>query len=156
MTHPSPGALTDLHFGEPGPGQDAALAHIGECGECGAFVADLRGLEAELRVGPDDVPPRDGLQRVLARVATVHPARARRAEWTRLAAPSSAVLLAAAWAIRVGSERLLALDLVQRFVPGPLAGLAGIGLAAAAVLGVGTLVTLAVAPVLILESDGRS
>jgi hypothetical protein len=156
MTHPSPGALLDLHFGEPGPAPDAVLAHVGDCRECGAFLADLRGLETELRVGPEDAPPRDGLARVLARVATVHPVRARRAEWMRLAAPSSAVLLAAAWAIRVGSERLLALDLVPQFVPAPLAGLAGIGLAAAAVLGVGTLVTLAVAPVLILESDGRS
>lgn len=156
MTHPSPGALIELHFEEPGPGQDAVLAHVGECSACGAFLTDLRRLETELRVGPDDDPPRDGLQRVLARVATVHPTRARRAEWTRLAVPSSAVLLAAAWAIKVGSERLLALDLVPQLVPAPLAGLAGIGLAAAAVLGVGTLVTLAVAPVLILESDGRS
>jgi hypothetical protein len=110
----------------------------------------------ELRAGPDDAPPRDGLQRILARVAAVRPARARRAEWARLAAPSAAVLLAAAWAIRVGSDRLLALDLVPPFVPAPLAGLAGIGLAGAAVLGVGTLVTLALAPVLILESHGRS
>ena len=156
MTHPSPGALLEVHFGEPGPEQDTVLAHLEECPECEAFLTDLCRLETELRVGPDDAPPRDGLQRVLARVATVHPARARRAEWTRLAAPSSAVLLAGAWAIRVGSERLLALDLVQRFVPAPLVGVAGIGLAAAAVLGVGTLVTLAVAPVLILESDGRS
>jgi hypothetical protein len=156
MSHPSPGALVELHFGEPGPEQDTVLAHVGECRACAALMTDLRRLETELRAGPDDAPPRDGLQRVLARVATVQPARARRAEWARLAAPSSAVLLAAVWAIRVGSERLLALDLVQRFVPAPLAGLAGIGLAAAAVLGVGTLVTLAVAPVLILESDGRS
>lgn len=156
MSHPSPGALLELHFGEPGPGQDAARAHALECGACGDFLADLRHLERALHVGPDDAPPRDGLERVLARVAVVHPARARRAEWARLAAPSSAVLLAAAWAIRAGSERLLALDLVPRSVPAPLAGLAGIGLAAAAVLLVGTLITLALAPVLILESHGRS
>ena len=156
MSHPSPGALLELHFGEPGPGQDAVRAHAVECRACGALLADVRQMESALRVGPDDAPPSDGLERVLARVATVPPARAGRAEWARLAALSSAVLLAAAWAIRVGSERLLALDLVPRSVPAPLAGLAGIGLAAAAVLLVGTLITLALAPVLILESHGRS
>ena len=59
-------------------------------------------------------------------------------------------------AARNGARLGLALDLVPGFVPAQLAGLAGIGLAAAAVLGVGTLVTLALAPVLILESQGRS
>jgi hypothetical protein len=156
MSHPSPGELLELHFGEPGPGQDAVAAHARECAACGALLAEMSALEVALQAGPDDAPPRDGLERVLARVAAVPPARARRAEWARLAAPSSAVLLAAVWAIRVGSERLLAIDLVSRSVPAPLAGLAGIGLAAAAVLSVGTLLTLALAPVLILESHGRT
>jgi hypothetical protein len=94
---------------------------------------------------------------VLARVAEVQPARARRAEWARAAVPSAAALVAAAWAIRAGADRLTALGVV----PGPFAGhlsgeLLGLSLAAAGVAAIGALFTLALAPVLILESRGRS
>ncbi len=157
MRHPSPGALLELHFGEnSGAEREALHAHVRECRACDALVLDLRRLERGLGMGPDDAPPHDGLERVLARVAAVRPARARRAQWARLAAPSGAALLAAAWTIRAGSERVLALELVPQALPAPLAELAGLGLAAAVVLAIGSLVTLAVAPVLILESHGRS
>ena len=156
MRHPSPGALLELHFAEAAGSEKQALeAHVRACRACGAFVEDVRRLELALGAGPDDAPPRDGLERVLARVAEVRPARARRAEWARLAAPSAAALLAAGWAIQAGSERVQALEIVQSSLPAPLSELAGLALAAAAVLLAGSLVTLALAPVLILESNGR-
>lgn len=158
MKHPSPGALLELHFEESsGAERDALMAHVGECQPCAALLEDLRHLERALAAGPDDGPPADGLERVLARVAVLKPAQARRAEWAHAVVPSAAALVAGAWAIRAGAERLNALGLVPGLSAGPFSGdLLGLSLAALGVLVAGALVTLAVAPVLILESHGRS
>jgi predicted anti-sigma-YlaC factor YlaD len=155
MSHPSPAALLELHFEESTGAERVALAeHVRQCPPCGALLEEVRRLEQALAAGPDDAPPPDGLQRVLARVARTQPARARQAEWARAAVPGAAALLAGWWAIRTGAERLASLGLV----PGPLAGsvsgdLLGLALASVGVVAVGALVTLAVAPVLILEGD---
>jgi hypothetical protein len=156
MTHPSPGSLLELHFGEaPAHTREALAAHVKQCAECGAFARELRGIERALASGPDDAPPRDGLERVLAQVAAVRPAGARRAEWLLAVVPSALALVAGAWAVRAGGERLTALGLVP---DASLAGLEllGLSLAALGLVVVGALVTLALAPVLILESHGRS
>jgi anti-sigma factor RsiW len=156
MTHPSPGVLIELYFGEaPTPEREALEAHVKECEACAAFARELGGIERALGSGPDDAPPSDGLARVLARVAAVRPARARRAEWLLAVIPSTAAFLAGAWAIRTGGERLTAL------VPGASRGLVspevlGLSLAALGLVVTGALVTLALAPILILESHGRS
>ncbi len=158
MTHPSAGALLELHFGEgPAREHESLAAHVAQCPECEAFTRELRGLERALAIGPGDAPPRDGLERVLERVAVVRPARARRADWLLAVVPSALALVAGAWAIRTGGERLTALGLV----PGASLGfvspeLLGLSLAALGLVVVGALVTLALAPVLILESHGRS
>ena len=156
--HPSPDALLELHFDEaPGLERQALNAHVAQCSACAALLGELRGVEHALAAGPDDAPPRDGLQRVLARVAQADPARARRAEWVRAAATSAAALLAAGWAVRAGAERLLAFGVVPASLAGSAAGdLVVLALAAAGVLGLGALFTLVLAPVLILESQGRS
>ena len=157
MTHPSPGSLLELHFGEaPAHAREALALHVKECAECATFARELHGIERALASGPDDAPPRDGLERVLAQV-TVRPARARRAEWLLAVVPSALALVAGAWAVRTGGERLTALGLV----PGASLGivspeLLGLSLAALGLVVVGALVTLALAPVLILESHGRS
>jgi hypothetical protein len=158
MTHPSPGALLELHFGEAPLGErDALAAHVRECRTCAAFVSETSRIERALASGPDDAPPRDGLERVLARVAVLRPARARRAEWAKAAIPSALALLAGAWAIRTGAERLTTLGLVPGASAGPVsAELLGLSLAALGLVLVGALITLALAPVLILESHGRS
>lgn len=158
MTHPSPGALLELYFGEAPTGEREALeAHARECAACGAYARELSDIERALASGPDDAPPRDGLERVLARVAAVRPARERRAEWALAVIPSAAALVAGAWAIRAGAERLTTLGLVPGASLGPLSGeLLGLSLAAFGLVVVGALVTLALAPVLILESNGRS
>jgi hypothetical protein len=158
MTHPSPGALLELHFGETSVhGRGALVAHLRECAECARFTRELGGIERSLATGLGDAPPADGLERVLARVAVVRPARARRAEWLLAVVPSALALVAGAWAVRTAGERLTALGLV----PGTSLGLVspellGLSLAALGLVVLGALVTLALAPVLILESHGRS
>ena len=158
MSHPSPGALLELHFDEALAGEREALrAHLRWCGECASFVEELGNVERALASGASDAPPRDGLERVLARVAVVRPARAHRAEWLLAVVPSAAALLAAAWAIRAGGARLAALGLVTEAPLGVVSPeLLGLWLAALGLVVVGALVTLALAPVLILESHGRS
>jgi anti-sigma factor RsiW len=134
MRHPGPGELLELHFGElDEPLRKAAEAHVRPCAACAAFVAELQWVEQALLAGPGDVPPADGLQKVLARIEAVRPARERKAHWLRAAAPSAAALVAGCVAVHQG-------------------GL----VAALAFFALGSIVTLAVAPVLILESQRRS
>ena len=130
VRHPSPDALLELHFDELRTRERAPLeAHLRGCPECAARWRSSRRLERELGPGPDDAPPGDGLERVLARVAVVRPARARRAEWALAVVPCAGAMLAGAWAIRAGGERLTALGLVSTAVgrprvpraPGPVA-----------------------------------
>jgi len=158
MTHPPADALLELHFGEADAVERALLeAHLRACRECAGAVAELARLERGLALGPDDAPPRDGLERVLARVAATRPARRRRADWAMAALPSAAAIVAGAWAVRAGGERLSALGVVSAAASGPLsAELIGLSLAALGLVVLGALVTLALAPVLILESHGRS
>jgi anti-sigma factor RsiW len=158
VRHPSPDALLELHFGEASAGERTPLeAHLRGCPECATLVADLRRLERALVPGPDDAPPGDGLERVLARVAGVRPARQRRTEWALAAVPCAGAMLAGAWAIRAGGERLNALGLVSSTAVGPVSGeVLGLSLAALGLVVLGALITLALAPVLILESNGRS
>lgn len=134
MRHPGPGELLELHFGElPEAARKAAEAHVGVCSACAAFLDEVRRVERALGTGPDEAPPADGLARVLARIETVRPARERRAHWVRAALPSALALLAGSVAVHQG-------------------GL----VAALAFFALGSIVTLAVAPVLILESQRRS
>jgi hypothetical protein len=153
--HPAPDALVELHFDEaPDHEQEALARHVRECGDCGAFLAELRGVEAAL-ARSFEAPPRDGLERVLARVEGLRRTRARQAEWAFAVIPSAAALAAGTWATQAGGERLAALGLV------PASGLLspwllGASLAALGLVVLGALVTLALAPVLILDSNGRS
>jgi predicted anti-sigma-YlaC factor YlaD len=158
MTHPSPDALIERHFGEASDGESARLdAHLRGCAECSAFVAELARLERALAPGQDDAPPRDGLERVLVRVAALPPARRRRPEWALAVLPCALALLAGGWAVRAGADQLRAFGLVSSASWGPLSGeLLGLSLAALGLVVLGALVTLALAPVLILESNGRS
>jgi anti-sigma factor RsiW len=134
MSHPGPGELLELHFGELSEaGRRAAEDHVRECAACTTFLAELRSVDAALAAGPDEAPPPDGLARVLARIETVRPARERKSHWVRAALPSAAALLAGSVAVHQG-------------------GL----VAALAFFALGSIVTLAIAPVLILESQRRS
>lgn len=136
MRHPTPGELLEHHFGEDalaGTSRAALAAHLAACAACRSLPDDVAWLEEALGAELPAAPPPDGLERVLARVAVLGPARERKLRWLRAAGPSAAGLLAGALALHVG------------------------GLTAAIVFfGVGSLLTLALAPVLILEAQGRS
>ena len=134
MKHPAPGELLELHFGElPADRRDAAAAHVRDCAACRALLADVAWAETVLLAGPDAAPPADGLERVLARIAAVRPARERRSGWLRATLPSLAALLAGSVAFHQGGV-----------------------VAALAFFALGSIVTLSLAPVLILESQRRS
>jgi len=134
MRHPAPGELLELHFGElEADRRDAAAAHVRDCAACRALLADVAWAEGALLAGPDDTPPADGLERVLARIEAVRPVRERRRGWLWAALPSAAALLAGSVAVQQG------------------------GIVAALVFfALGSIVTLSLAPLLILESQRRS
>jgi hypothetical protein len=134
MRHPTAGDLFELHFGEAEGGRrDAFAAHVTHCAACRALLADVEWVEAALDAEEEPAPPADGLERVLARIATAGPAARHRAGWLRATLPSAAGLVAGAAAVHAW---------------GPPA--------AFAFFAVGSAVTLALAPMLILESQGRS
>jgi len=134
MTHPAPGEILELHFGElDDTGRDACEAHVRDCAGCRALLADVEWAERALLAGPGEAPPTDGLQRVLARIDTVRPARERRANGLRAALPCAAAVAAFLLAAHQGGV-----------------------VSALALLAVGAIVTLSLAPVLILESQRRS
>jgi len=133
MTHPTPGELLDLHFGEVGARRAERLAaHLAGCEACRAPLDDVAWVERLLAVGPDDGPGDDGLARVFARIDAVRPAPAHRRVGLRAGLPSAAAILAGAIA----------------------AGLGGAA-AATAFFVAGSLVTLSLAPILILETQKR-
>ena len=133
MMHPTPGELLELHFGEIDERRrEPVTAHVAGCGACRALLTDVEWAERTLAAGPGEEPPADGLERVLARIETARPARRRRAHGLRAALPCAAALLAGSVAAQQG------------------------GVAAAfAFFAVGSLLTLSLAPVLILESQRR-
>ncbi len=134
MRHPAPGELLELHFGElPAERREAASAHVRDCAACRALLADVAWAETVFRTRPEEGPPADGLQRVLARVEAVRPVRGRRQHWLRAVAPCAAAVLA-----------------------GGVAAHQGGAIALLALMAVGSILTLALAPVLILESQRRS
>lgn len=134
MSHPEPSEIILLHFGEiTGPRQEACAAHVRDCAACRTALADIEWVEQSLRPGAEEAPPADGLERVLTRIETVRPVRERQAQGLRAALPCGAALAVFAVAAQQG----------------------GI-MAALAVLAVGSIVTLSLAPLLILESQRRS
>ena len=134
MSHLETGELLELHFGElPTERRETASAHVRDCAACRALLADFTWTEEALHTGFEESPPADGLQRVLARIEAVRPARERRRHWLRTLGPCAAAVLAGGVAAHQG-------------------GLAGL----LALMAVGSILTLALAPVLILESQRRS
>ncbi len=132
MTHPTPGELLELHFGEAGGRAERLAAHVRDCEECRRQLDDVAWVERLLAVAPEEGPPADGLAHVFARIDAVRPAPAPRRAGLRAGLPSAAAILAGALA----------------------AGLGG-ATAAAAFFAAGTLVTLSLAPILILETQKR-
>jgi predicted anti-sigma-YlaC factor YlaD len=154
--HLSPGERLDLHTGAAqGARRDRLAAHVEACGECREALEQLAWLDATLAEWPQPEPPADGLARVLRRVAEVRPAR-RRSEWLGAALTSLASVIAGSVLISAVGARLVSLPLLAKLpVHAPLQGLAGAGVAALALFAIGSLVTLALAPILLMEAQPR-
>lgn len=133
-SHPKKSELFELHFGELSPERRQAVAvHLRSCDPCRAFVADLSSIEDALALAPEDAPPADGLDRVLARIGQTPPVPERRDHRLRSILPSLVAIAGGVTMIHQGG------------VVGALAFFLG-----------GALLTLAIAPVLILESQRRA
>jgi hypothetical protein len=131
MSHPSPGELLEMHFGELDERARCA-AHVASCAECARLLTEVEAVERALAPGLGDAPPADGLDRVLARVEGLRSTPARRDHPLRVVGPGLGVAALGAVAVHQGGAF------------GFLVFLAA-----------GALVTLALAPVLILEAQRR-
>lgn len=131
MTHPTPADLLDLHFGEAAGRAERLAGHVRGCGECRRLLDDVAWVERQL-AAPEEEPPADALAHVFARIDAVRPAPAPRRTGLRAGLPSAAAILAGALAVGLGGAT-----------------------AAAAFFAAGTLVTLSLAPILILEAQKR-
>ena len=134
MNHRAPGEIFELHFGElDAARREACEAHVRDCAACRALLGDVEWAESALLAGPEDAPPADGLVRVLARIEMVRPARERRSHGLLAALPCAAALTAFCLAAQQGGV-----------------------VVALTFFAVGAVVTLSLAPVLILEAQRRS
>jgi len=132
MTHPTPGDLLALHFAEAELGlAERWRAHVDVCPACHGLLADVAWAERLLATA-DEAPPQDGLLRVQARIEALSPAPARRRSPLRATLPSAAALVAGTAAVSFGGAP-----------------------AALVFFAAGSLVTLSLAPMLILESQRR-
>jgi hypothetical protein len=159
VSHPGLALLLDAHFGEASASErDGVARHSATCAECAGRLRDFGWAEAALGGGLDATPPVDGLERVLLRVAAARPktAPARRRTWRRAAAPGALALAGGAWGIGTLGARLLGAGLAPEAGLASFATLWGFGVAAAAFFAAGSLVTLAIAPLLILEAQARA
>jgi hypothetical protein len=158
LPHPSPSDLLDLHSGVARGARRARIAaHTANCEQCGETVAGLEWLQTTLVALPEEAPPADGLERVLDRVGGARPAPARRGEWVMPLAATLAGVAVGMGAIHEAGARLLALPFVAELpLLAPVRAASGYGLAALVFFGIGSFVTLALAPVLLIESEGKA
>jgi anti-sigma factor RsiW len=149
--HPLPADLLDLHFGElAGPRQERAAGHVAVCPRCREELAAVSWVDRSLAGLPDEEPPVDGLERVLARVEAEggvpgRPALGPDAGWVTPVAATLAGVGLGTGAIYAGGAWLSA----------AAGGVSGFAVAALAFFGIGSLVTLALAPVLLMDAQPR-
>jgi len=146
--HPPSGDLLDLHFGElAGPRRERTAAHVAACPRCREELAAVVWVDRSLAALPDEDPPADGLERVLARVdgAPGGPSRTPRGGWLPPVAATVAGVGLGTAAIYAGGAWLSA----------SAGGVSGFAVAALAFFGIGSFVTLALAPVLLIEAQSR-
>ena len=157
-THPAPGDLVDLHFGEvAGRRRESIAAHVQACPRCREELAGLEWVDGALAAQPEEPPPADGLQRVLSRIGPEQPLRGRPASWMAPLAAGLAGVGAGTTAIFALATWLLDLPrLGQWSMMEPARIASGLGLAALAFFAIGSFVTLALAPALLMEAQSRA
>ena len=156
--HPTPGELLDLHFGEArGERESRTAAHVAACPRCREELASVEWLESSLAALPEEAPPADGLERVMSRVAGKRRARGRGPGWLGLSAAGAAGVGGSAAVIYGFGAWLLALPpFAQWSTLEPARIASGFGLAALAFFALGSFVTLALAPALLIEAQSRA
>lgn len=155
--HPTPGELLDLHFGEASDGQRAATAaHVTACPSCREELGSLGWLDRSLSALPEDAPPADGLERVMRHIGRERRVRARGVGWLAPVAAGLTGVGGAAAIIYAAGAWLLALPLLAESpLVEPVRALSGFGVATLAFFAVGSFVTLALAPALLMEAQSR-
>lgn len=117
----------------------------------------MEWLERSLAALPEEAPPVDGLERVMARLDEGRPGRAAGPGWLWPLAATVGGVAVGAGTIYAAGARLVA---SAPAAPGPLLESArvasGFGLAAVAFFAIGSFVTLALAPVLLIEAQSRA
>jgi anti-sigma factor RsiW len=155
--HPHPNELLACALAEAGDNERRRIEeHVRACEACRAYVTLIEDTTSALADWPEEEPPADGLDRVLARVRSARPAGAWRDEWLRPVLASLAGVVLGSLVIYAAGAQILALPSVaQAPLFGPVKAFSGFGLAALVFFGIGSWVTLALAPMLILESQSR-
>jgi hypothetical protein len=153
--HPTPGDLVDLHFGEvDGHRRKAIAVHVQGCPRCREELASVVWVDRALATQPEEAPPVHGLERVLSRIGQEEPLRGRTTSWLPpLAAGLAGVGGGAAVILALGTWLLDLPRLAQLPVAEPARIASGLGLAALAFFAVGSFVTLALAPALLMEGQ---
>ena len=155
--HPRPDDLLTFRDAEADAAQRRRIdEHLAVCETCRAQEALLVDVAVALADWPEEEPPADGLERLLAHTRRAAPAATRRNEWLRpVLASLAGVVLGGAVIWSMGAH-LLELPFAEPLAPfGPMKAVSGFGLGAVVFFGIGSLVTLALAPMLILESQPR-
>jgi anti-sigma factor RsiW len=156
--HPSPTELLELHFDElRGARRHRIATHVSECPRCRETVESLEWVQRSLATLPEEAPPEDGLARVMERIAhSRRPARTR-AGWLAPVAASLGGVGAGVGVIYAAGARLLTLPMVAEMpLLEPVKALSSFGLATLVFFSVGSFVTLALAPVLMMESQSHT
>jgi anti-sigma factor RsiW len=157
--HPSSADLLDLHFEEAeGSRRDRLAAHAEGCPRCRETLAELAWIERALAVRPEEGPPADGLERVLERVAGERPTVPRANGWLApvvatlagVGIAAAAIYAAGAWLLPAALPPMTPTPLLD-----PARAVSGFGLATLGFFGIGSFVTLALAPVLLMEAQSR-
>ncbi len=154
--HPDPSALLAFHEqGDEYPGRAEIAAHLEDCVKCRSAVADLDWIGDALRAWPDATPPADTFERVLERIEQAPPLP-QQGGW---AVPVFESLLGVALAVILihDTARWISELPIMSVLPlgEPLRALSAWGAAIVAFFALGSLLTLAIAPALFLDSDLR-
>jgi len=155
-THPSQTRLLDRHAGalDHRACRDVD-EHVEACSTCRDAVDALVWLDRQLTEWPAPAPPQDGLTRVMARIDGRHPAPLQLVWLAPTAATLGAVLVGSLVLALVGPELASHTALASLPQSGALRTVAGLSLAATVLFGIGSLITLALAPALLLEARRR-
>lgn len=145
IPHPHPNELLAFVLAEEGEaGRRGVEEHLTACAGCRAEVGRLTETLSTLEAWPEEEPPAGGLARVLTTVHDAAPLTPRRDDWLWPVVASLVGVVSGSLVIYAAGMLLFARP-----------SFSGFSLAALVFFGIGSLVTLALAPMLLLELQAR-